>query len=45
MCSSHEYKIDSYIYGDAINYSGGYRTIMKCKNCGKYKFIKEFLNE
>ena len=34
----HEYEFVRNIYGDEINYRGGYRSIWKCKKCGKIEY-------
>ena len=31
----HEYEFERNIYGDEINYCGGYRSWWRCKKCGK----------
>lgn len=31
----HEYKTTTNLYGDAINYFNGARSLKKCINCGK----------
>lgn len=36
----HEYHFARNIYGDEINYFGGYRSEWKCKKCGKIKCCK-----
>ena len=36
----HEYEFVRNIYGDEINACGGYRSIWKCKKCGKIEYHK-----
>lgn len=36
----HEYEFVRNIYGDEINACGGYRSIWKCKKCGKIEYRK-----
>lgn len=36
----HEYEFVRNIYGDEINWCGGYRSIWKCKKCGKIEYRK-----
>ena len=36
----HEYEFARNIYGDEINACGGYRSIWKCKKCGKIEYCK-----
>ena len=36
----HEYEFVRNIYGDEINLCGGYRSIWKCKKCGKIEYRK-----
>ena len=47
----HEYEFLRNIYGDEINYCGGYRSIWRCKKCGALEYrdklnlsLKETLN-
>ena len=37
----HEYEFVRNIYGDEINACGGYRSIWKCKKCGKIEYRKK----
>lgn len=37
----HDYEFVRNIYGDEINNCGGYRSIWKCKKCGKYLYKYE----
>lgn len=37
----HEYEFVRNIYGDEINTCGGYRSIWKCKKCGKIEYCKK----
>jgi len=34
----HEYEFLRNIYGDEINYCGGYRSIWRCKKCGALEY-------
>ena len=34
----HEYEFVRNIYGDEINWCGGYRSLWKCKKCGKLEY-------
>ena len=36
----HDFKFVHNIYGDAINYCGGYRSLWKCSKCGKVEYRK-----
>ena len=36
----HKYEFVRNIYGDEINACGGYRSIWKCKKCGKIEYRK-----
>jgi hypothetical protein len=36
----HDYEFVRNIYGDEINACGGYRSIWKCKKCGKIEYHK-----
>lgn len=40
----HDWEFDSNIYGDQINACGGYRSIWKCKKCGKIEY-RRYLQE
>ena len=37
----HEYEFVRNIYGDEINVCEGYRSIWKCKKCGKIEYRKK----
>ena len=39
----HEYEFVRNIYGDEINWCGGYRSEWRCKKCGKIQY-REHLN-
>lgn len=45
MLCKHEYYANSNIYGDMINVCNGHRTVIKCKRCGKYSSVKEFIEK
>ena len=36
----HEYKFVRNIYGDEINWCGGYRSVWRCNKCGKIEYRK-----
>lgn len=41
----HEYEFLRNIYGDEINWCGGYRSIWKCKKCGNLEYKDELYND
>ena len=41
----HEYEFISNIYGDEINWCGGYRSLWKCKKCGKRQWREQLYKE
>jgi len=40
----HDYEYVHNIYGDEINYCGGYRSLWKCKKCGKLQYLYQEAN-
>ena len=40
----HEYEFVRNIYGDEINWCGGYRSVWRCKKCGKIEY-RRYLQE
>lgn len=38
----HDYLFIRNIHGDEINHCGGYRSVWKCKKCGKIKYSYEY---
>ena len=41
LICKHEYEFNQNIYGDAINYFDGKRSIWVCKHCGKCQFRED----
>lgn len=39
----HTYRYDNNLHGDAINHSGGNRTVLKCEDCNKYVPVSAYL--
>jgi hypothetical protein len=41
----HEYYFARNIYGDEINYCGGYRSLWRCKKCNKLQWRESLYKE
>ena len=41
----HEYYFVRNIYGDEINYCGGYRSLWRCKKCGNLQWRESLYQE
>ena len=41
----HDYEFVRNIYGDEINYCGGYRSLWKCKKCGNLHWRESLYQE
>lgn len=41
----HEYEFVRNIYGDEINHCGGYRSLWRCKKCGRLQWREQLYKE
>ena len=44
LVCKHDWEFKFNLHGDAVIYSGYKRTAYRCKKCGQYKFLKEYIH-